>query len=88
MADNKDKIVNGDGDNLFQPSHPVPLDTLGEVNDLGKPWQYEEDGLTVTRTAPWSPRSINCSNRTLRVNPSIPPRAVTGRTPFLMMRCR
>ncbi|NLP43674.1 MAG: molybdopterin-dependent oxidoreductase, partial [Peptococcaceae bacterium] len=33
----------------------VKLDTLGAVNDLGKPWRYEEDGLTVTRTAVWSP---------------------------------
>lgn len=31
------------------------LDTLAAVNDLGKPWRYEEDGLTVTRTAVWSP---------------------------------
>lgn len=23
-------------------------------NDLGKPWRYEEDGMTVTRTAAWS----------------------------------
>lgn len=33
----------------------VKLDTLSAVNDLGKPWRYEEDGLTVTRTAVWSP---------------------------------
>ena len=33
----------------------VPLPTLGATNDLGKPWRYEEDGCTVTRTAPWSP---------------------------------
>lgn len=33
----------------------VPLPTLGKENDLGKPWRWEEDGLTVTRTAPWSP---------------------------------
>ena len=24
-------------------------------NDLGKPWKYEEDGLTVVRTSMWSP---------------------------------
>ncbi|UWG96731.1 molybdopterin-dependent oxidoreductase [Dehalobacter sp. DCM] len=24
-------------------------------NDLGKPWRYEEDGFTVTRTSMWSP---------------------------------
>ena len=23
-------------------------------NDLGKPWRYEEDGCTVTRTCAWS----------------------------------
>lgn len=23
-------------------------------NDLGKPWRYEEDGYTVTRTCMWS----------------------------------
>ncbi len=33
----------------------VPLLTLGEVNDLGKPWRFEEDNLQVTRTAVWSP---------------------------------
>lgn len=33
----------------------VKLDSLSEVNDLGKPWRYEEDGLTVTRSAVWSP---------------------------------
>ena len=33
----------------------VPLPTLGATNDLGKPWRFEEDGCTVTRTAPWSP---------------------------------
>ena len=32
----------------------VKLDTLSDVNDLGKPWRYEEDGLTVTRLSPWS----------------------------------
>jgi len=33
----------------------VKLESLAAVNDLGKPWRYEEDGLTVTRTAVWSP---------------------------------
>jgi len=33
----------------------IPLPTLGDTNDLGKPWRWEEDGMTVTRTAPWSP---------------------------------
>jgi anaerobic selenocysteine-containing dehydrogenase len=32
----------------------VPLPSLAEVNDLGKPWRYEEDGCTVTRISPWS----------------------------------
>ena len=32
----------------------VKLDTLSDVNDLGKPWRWEEDGLTVTRISPWS----------------------------------
>lgn len=30
----------------------VKLETLSNVNDLGKPWRYEEDGLTVTRLSP------------------------------------
>ena len=25
------------------------------VNDIGKPWRFEEDGYTVTRSAVWSP---------------------------------
>lgn len=32
----------------------VKLGTLSEVNDIGKPWRFEEDGLTVTRLSPWS----------------------------------
>lgn len=32
----------------------VKLDTLSDVNDLGKPWRYEEGDLTVTRLSPWS----------------------------------
>ena len=39
----------------MKASQAVPLPTLGEVNDLGKPWRYQEAGHTVTRTAPWSP---------------------------------
>ena len=39
----------------MKASQAVPLPTLGEVNDLGKPWRYLEEGYTVTRTAPWSP---------------------------------
>ncbi|MEI3229768.1 MAG: hypothetical protein V8S24_00070 [Gordonibacter pamelaeae] len=42
-------------DEFNQRAEAVKLDTLSDVNDLGKPWRYEEDGLTVTRTAPWSP---------------------------------
>ena len=34
----------------YKAAAVVKLDTLGEVNDVGKPWRYEEDGLTVTRT--------------------------------------
>lgn len=33
----------------------LPLDSLSDVNDLGKPWRYEEDGLTVTRSSIWTP---------------------------------
>lgn len=35
----------------------VPLDTLGEVNDLGKPWKFDDEasGLHVTRSCVWSP---------------------------------
>ncbi|MDR2197509.1 MAG: molybdopterin-dependent oxidoreductase [Coriobacteriales bacterium] len=39
----------------YTPAAVVPLGTLAEKNDIGKPWRYEEDGLTVTRTSPWSP---------------------------------
>ena len=49
--------------------HPDKLNarseyTISDVNDLGKPWQFEEDGLTVTRTSPWSPpgcHPVGCS---------------------------
>ncbi|MDR3315165.1 MAG: molybdopterin-dependent oxidoreductase [Coriobacteriales bacterium] len=33
----------------------IKLDTLSEVNDLGKPWRYEDEGCTVTRSSVWSP---------------------------------
>lgn len=33
----------------------MPLDTLSDVNDLGKPWRYEDGDFTVTRTSVWSP---------------------------------
>ncbi|MGV8084220.1 MAG: molybdopterin-dependent oxidoreductase [Coriobacteriia bacterium] len=42
-------------DSFFKTAEVVKLDTISEVNDIGKPWRYEEDGLTVTRTCPWSP---------------------------------
>lgn len=40
--------------NEMKTAPAVKLDTLSDVNDLGKPWRYEEDGLTVTRLSPWS----------------------------------
>ena len=35
----------------------VKLDSLSDVNDLGKPWRFtdEDTGLTVTRSCVWSP---------------------------------
>jgi anaerobic selenocysteine-containing dehydrogenase len=39
----------------FTRAEVVKLDTLSDVNDIGRPWRFEEDGLTVTRTCPWSP---------------------------------
>lgn len=39
----------------YKPAAVVPLEGLSDVNDIGKPWRYEEDGMTVTRTCPWSP---------------------------------
>jgi len=39
----------------METAKAVKLDTLTAVNDIGKPWRYEEDGLTVTRTSGWSP---------------------------------
>ncbi len=42
-------------DEFYKKAQVVKLDTLSDVNDIGKPWRYEEDGLTVTRTSPWSP---------------------------------
>ena len=39
----------------YKAAKAVKLDTLSDVNDLGKPWRFEDDGLTVTRTSPWSP---------------------------------
>lgn len=42
-------------DEFYQRAEAVKLDTLSDVNDIGKPWRYEEDGLTVIRTSPWSP---------------------------------
>ncbi|MGI6033835.1 MAG: molybdopterin-dependent oxidoreductase, partial [Coriobacteriales bacterium] len=40
---------------VMKANPAVPLPTLGEKNDLGKPWRWEEGNLTVTRSAPWSP---------------------------------
>lgn len=38
---------------LFEEKTGRPL---GELNDVGQPWRFEdEDGLTVTRSCPWSP---------------------------------
>ena len=42
-------------DEFYKTAEVVKLETLSDVNDIGKPWRYEEDGLTVTRTSPWSP---------------------------------
>ena len=39
----------------YKAAAVVKLDSLSDVNDIGKPWRYEDDGLTVTRTCPWSP---------------------------------
>ena len=39
----------------YKAAPVVKLESLSDVNDIGKPWRYEEDGLTVTRTCPWSP---------------------------------
>jgi anaerobic selenocysteine-containing dehydrogenase len=39
----------------MEASKTIKLDTLADVNDIGKPWRYEEDGLTVTRSSVWSP---------------------------------
>jgi anaerobic selenocysteine-containing dehydrogenase len=40
---------------FYKTAPVVKLPTLGEVNDVGRPWRWEEDGYTVTRTSPWSP---------------------------------
>ena len=39
----------------MEAARAVKLETLSEVNDLGKPWKYEEGDLTVTRSGVWSP---------------------------------
>lgn len=41
--------------------------TISDVNDLNKPWQWEEDGLTVTRTSPWSPPGCHPVGCTLKL---------------------
>ena len=41
--------------------------TISEANnDLNKAWRYEEDGLTVTRTSPWSPPGCHPVGCTLK----------------------
>ena len=39
----------------YKTAPVVKLDSLSDVNDIGKPWRYEDDNMTVTRTCPWSP---------------------------------
>ncbi len=39
----------------YKPAPVVKLDSLSDVNDIGKPWRYEDGDYTVTRTCPWSP---------------------------------
>lgn len=39
----------------METAKTIKLDTVAAVNDIGKPWRYQEDGLTVTRTSIWSP---------------------------------
>ena len=33
----------------YKAAPVVKLESLSDVNDIGKPWRYEEDGLTVNR---------------------------------------
>ncbi|MCQ4882004.1 hypothetical protein NE624_17160, partial [Alistipes onderdonkii] len=55
------------------PWHPDRLNARSEFtisedeNDLNKPWRYEEDGLTVTRTSPWSPPGCHPVGCTLKL---------------------
>ena len=39
----------------YKAAPVVKLDSLADVNDIGKPWRYEDGDYTVTRTCPWSP---------------------------------
>ena len=39
----------------YKAAPVVKLDSLADVNDIGKPWRYEDGDMTVTRTCPWSP---------------------------------
>ena len=41
----------------YKAAPVVKLESLSDVNDIGKPWRYEEDGLTVTRT--YGARDLN-----------------------------
>ena len=57
----------------IRPWHPDRLNARSEFtisedeNDLNKPWRYEEDGLTVTRTSPWSPPGCHPVGCTLKL---------------------
>ena len=35
-------------DEFYKTAEVVKLETLSDVNDIGKPWRYEEDGLTLS----------------------------------------
>ena len=49
-------------DEFYKTAEVVKLETLSDVNDIGKPWRYEEDGLTVTRTSPCLLRDVTRSD--------------------------
>jgi anaerobic selenocysteine-containing dehydrogenase len=40
---------------FYKAAPVVKLPTLAKTNDVGKPWRYEDEEYTVTRTSPWSP---------------------------------
>ena len=39
----------------YKAAPVVKLDSLADVNDIGKPRRYEDGNYTVTSTCPWSP---------------------------------